>query len=96
MYEEYYITLPGGFRLPVAIVKETYVFREVVPVSEENPEGLRQFAEHYVQAQMIAGRILNASITFEASETGLYLNGSFLCREMIGRIRQEKIGEYNE
>ena len=96
MYEEYYITLPGGFRLPVAIAKETYIFREVVTWSEEDPQGLRQFAEHCVQQQMIAGRILDASITVDTSETSLHLNGSFLCREMIGRIQQEKIGEYNE
>ena len=96
MYEEYYITLPGGFRLPVAIAKETYLFRECITAAEAPSQDLRQFAEDYLRKQMIAGSILDAFLRWEETDAVLCLEGRFLCREMIGRIQQEKIGEYNE
>ena len=98
MYEEYYITLPGGFRLPAAVCVETYVFSELLP--EDIPEteaeaALEGFSQQYLSGQMIAGKILTG-ISAVAKEEGRYhLRGTYACTEMIGILRQEQIGDTN-
>ena len=96
MYEEYYITLPGGFSLPVAFVKETFFYSQ----SEEkalDPNDLQksmtEAGRQYLTGQMIAGRILNGTETFSCEEDTCLLEGIYLCSEMIGRVQTEKIGE---
>ena len=93
MYEEYYITLPGGFRLPAALAVESYHVREFVCAEQDMEDSLAGYARTYLLEQMVAGQILDASFWFTATEDVLFLKGSFLCREMIGRVQQEKIGE---
>ena len=96
MYEEYYITLPGGFQLPIALAVDTCTEYTLAPVSlspEEAEASLSRFASRSLTREMIAGSILSAaqSVTHEG---GLWrLQGTYLCREMIGRPRQEQIGE---
>ena len=96
MYAEYYITLPGGFRLPVALVKET-VFVTELQQAFHDPQDmqcrLEKFGERYVQGQMISGSVIGGETTFSEADGLLVLEGEYLCTEMIGRLRQEKIGE---
>ena len=92
MYEEYYITLPGGFQLPLALAVETYTFYETA-VSEEDPveaeTALSAFAQDYLTGRMVAGRILSAR-QYVSLEDGVYrLTGSYICHEMIGRVQRE-------
>ena len=96
MYEEYYVTLPGGFSLPVALVRETYLFRNtetISPDSEVIQADLSEAARNYLTARMVAGGILNGTEEFFQEEDTCILNGIYLCREMIGRVQTEKIGE---
>ena len=98
MYEEYYITLPGGFQLPVALCLETYTFYEtgIAGIQKESAEdALTNFSETYLKEQMVAGSILRKSQTI-TDEDGYYrMEGTFVCAEMIGRVQQEQIGETN-
>ena len=98
MYEEYYITLPGRFRLPIAFCVDSYFLCETDPgeLSKEESEGaLKAFAQTYLSDQMIAGKILSGVQSVE-SEAGLYrLKGEYACVEMIGVSRQEQIGDTN-
>lgn len=96
MYEEYYITLPGGFQLPIALCVEEYICYEStawdIPEAEAE-NALKTFAENYLTKQMIAGKILS-SVQSVSSEEGLYrLTGEYACAEMIGKVRQEQIGD---
>lgn len=96
MYEEYYITLPGGFQLPVALVKETVLDAELgsaVLGSEDTAQRLETFGESYLREQMISGRIVSGESEIFEENGLLVLKGEYLCTEMIGRRRQEKIGE---
>lgn len=96
MYEEYYVTLPGGFQLPIALVKETVTVRETEPTEippEEAQELLSLFVESYLRSQMVSGRILLRSEGITGTDGAYLLEGEYLCTEMIGRQRQEKIGE---
>ena len=95
MYEEYYITLPGGWKLPIGLGRDTYVWSSLV----QRPKGteslyreMMTWADLCLQRKMKAGRILRREENLETGE-GIYrLTGRYLCHEMIGRVRQEKIG----
>lgn len=96
MYEEYYVTLPGGFQLPIALVKETVANREAgqVSMSADDAESLlRRFSENYLVSQTISGRIISEDVGFTETDGAFMLEGTYICTEMIGRQRQEKIGE---
>lgn len=98
MYEEYDITLPGGFRLPIALCVESYVFYETRwqewdPLAVE--ESLHRFAENYVTGQMVAGTVQEKTGTVTLEEGFYHLHGKYVCTEMIGRERREQIGDTN-
>lgn len=98
MYSEYYLTLPGGFRLPLGLAVEE--FTQYHCASEElSPEQgqsiLAAFARTYLTEQMAAGSIVSAQEQTIPSAGILRLEGSYVCTEMIGRIQREQIGEYH-
>lgn len=94
MYEENYVTLPGGFRLPIAIVTETWIFcEESTPTAttDETASDLAHFAENYLHGQMVAGKILTREEAFSEEDGLLRLDGEYGCLEMIGKERNEEI-----
>lgn len=94
MYEENYVTLPGGFVLPIAFVTETCIYyedRESVAAGDLEDTTLPQLAERYLSGQMVAGRILNSQVDISRQEDCLLLNGKYECLEMIGQERLEEI-----
>lgn len=90
MYEEYYITLPGGFRLPAALAVERYDDWDLTPreIAQAEAEALlSDFAEAQLMKSMIAGKISSME-TSVSGEAGLWiLAGEYRCVELIG-IRQ--------
>lgn len=98
MYTEYALTLPGGFRLPIALAVEEYTFYETTVSEILQPaaeEALSAFAGSYLAGQMVAGNILRRLETVFL-EDGIYrMEGKYDCFEMIGRVQREQIGEYN-
>jgi len=96
MYEEYYVTLPGGFQLPLALCVDQYIFWDADSVETETAEAaLKDYAAAYLKRQMAAGEIHLKSETITTTDGVHRLEGSYVCREMIGRPRQEQIGEIN-
>lgn len=98
MYTEYYVTLPGGFRLPFALCVEEYVCQETQKewISQASAEeALNSFAQEYLIRSMRAGKIIHREQSISC-EAGLYrLQGVYDCVEMIGRMGQEQIGDWN-
>lgn len=98
MYQEYYVNLPGGFRLPVALCIETDITWEITcrDLSQGEAEAdLKEFAGDYLLQQMIAGSLQSRTETITRRDSCFRLEGVYVCREMIGRVRQEQIGETN-
>ena len=94
MYEENYVTLPGGFHLPVCIVKEVWISCEDAPSLLDAQEAqvlLEGFASRYLQQQMIAGTIRGKEEALTEGEDIWLLTGNYDCLEMIGRSRNEEI-----
>lgn len=99
MYEEYYVTLPGGFQLPAAVCIDRYFCYEtqsaVLPEADAQLL-LAQFSDQYLKHRMIAGEILQTQQTMEVTEDLYALTGSYVCAEIIGREIREQIGDQNE
>jgi hypothetical protein len=98
MYEEYYITLPGGFALPVALAVQTHTCR-MTRKADQNPETMEEpilsFARQYLTSQMVSGSIVEEVVFFYKKDGTAILEADFICREMIAQRRQEGIGETN-
>lgn len=96
IYSEKYVTLPGGFRLPIAIVTEQFLTYATEPMLCESPESaLQPFVTTYLQSQMIAGRILSSVEQISIVEEVCRLDGVYGCYEMIGILRpEESLPEY--
>ena len=98
MYAEYYITLPGGFRLPVCLTVETLTQRRFSPEhlpSETLEQAMKDHSRRTVLGNTVAGQILQEEHTLSEMEDGYVLSSRFLCEEMIGRVITEEIGDTN-
>ena len=96
MYEEYYITLPGGFQLPAALVKETVTVYQTEAAQIEAgdvQDAMETFASGYILQHTIAGTVTSQHFSLSQEAGAIRLSGIFLCTEMIGRQRIEKIGD---
>lgn len=99
MVTEYNLTLPGGYRLPVTLVKQTLVSVEPVParIPQERASAiLSDFARRYLGEQMIAGTVTAAAERLKDTGAVWLLTGDYACTEMIGRERAEQNGESHE
>jgi sporulation protein YqfD len=92
MYEEYYVSLPGGFRLPLAVCadrRQSYTLTETTIPEKDAKQQLQQFSQDYLLRQMVAGQILNKQQTVSSAQ-GLYrLESQYTCAEMIGKEQRE-------
>ena len=99
MYSEYYLTLPGGFRLPIALAVERWTFRNQQSEALDEAAArqiLSEFAQRQLAQQMVAGRVENQYETISKLDGLFYLSGKYSCCEMIGRTRPEEIIEHHE
>ena len=89
-----YLTLPGGFILPVALVTEEWTGFECRPQRLSGDRAgmiLTEFSDNCLKQQMIAGKVLRQSLEMDG-DSGVYsLKGSYACLEMIGREQNEEI-----
>ena len=91
MYEENYVTLPGGFVIPIGfVIARVYT---TIPTEEQTlPESiLTAAAERYLNTQMISGRITGREEVLSHENGVWYLKGIYECLEMIGREQSEEI-----
>lgn len=98
MYEEYYITLPGGFRLPICLAVETITSWETAAqdiTADSAAENMKAFSRRRALQQMTAGQILREFQTVQQKNGSFILRAEFICTEMIGEVITEEIGEFN-
>jgi hypothetical protein len=78
-----YLTLPGGFSLPAALVTDTYFLCETTEAPRESWETLQDAARRIVRERMIAGEVLSERLHREGNR----LSAEFECRELLGVFR---------
>ena len=94
IYMENYITLPGGFRLPIAIVAHRSVcYTPGIPecVYLQDHSQMDSFVENYLYSTMVSGKILTRSLYKNVTENCVILEGNYACLEMIGKLQNEEI-----
>lgn len=92
IYTENQLKLPGGFILPVTIIKEDVqsAMHEVCSTEEWAPGWMEKQAEKYLLDQLVAGEILNMR-TLHSTNDDLYASYAYICHESIGISRDEEI-----
>ena len=93
IYKEKYTALPGGFQLPLALCVEEYIFYSVQPAIVPIRDNLSAFAQQYLTRQMTAGTVLSKEERISTGSGVVSLEGDYICQEMIGRVKQEQIGD---
>ena len=92
MYEQKYVTLPGGRTLPIAIISEHYVsFQKSTELPSEfgADTEIESRAQQYLHTQMIAGEIKHAITEKSLLDDCWLLNGIYSCQESIERVIYE-------
>ena len=99
MYAEYFVSLPGGFQLPVAICIDQYLeyhcSNDILP-KETVQKQLQLFSDKYLLRQTVSGQILQKQYLFQEHDGIYMMNSHYVCSEMIGREQGEQIGDRNE
>lgn len=85
MYEVKECVLPGGFVLPILLVREyiTEYAIEPVVVLGTDLAWLPDYMENYLEDDLIAGSILSAQISTAQTDDTFSIYGTYDCREMI-------------
>ncbi len=98
IYEEKYMTLPGGFVLPVAVAVETWIYYETADTVHPGAEEiLLAYSRDYLLEHMCAGTILAATEQISANEDIVSLYAGYSCYEMIGITRiEENVSDYGK
>lgn len=94
IYSEKSVCLPGGFVLPISLIRETvisYENAEQLPIVSEEEQWLEDFSQTYLKASMIAGDVVSAQTELIPGEGFSSLRGRFACIEMIGQIKYEQM-----
>jgi len=82
-----YLTLPGGFQLPIALIKETISVYGDIHISDslgDNDSWLEEYGRQYILNTTTAGRVLRQQTAIHKSEELISFHGEYACCEMIG------------
>lgn len=93
IYTEKYITLPGGYQLPLGIGKEVLLdseYDKATPEVQDWELFLSGCAEGYLLSQMISGRIQRKHERTLVTDNSAVLTGQYACYEMIGKSHSEE------
>ena len=100
MYFEDVLSLPGGFLLPVALVREThtsYAPGSCVPSDANAYSWMNGYSQDYLTQQMVAGKIISNKSDIFVKNGTCTLSGNYFCLEMIGKVHNEEIlGKYGQ
>ncbi len=92
IYVEDCLKLPGGFQLPLSIIKETTFFysdAQNMSVISDEEAWLKESANVYIENQMISGEVISSQISVEQNADAAHLYGRYACSEMIGQVKYE-------
>ena len=84
MYERIYLTLPGGYTLPIALVKQEVLHYDTDETTGDDFSFLEIASRTYLKEQMIAGTILRESVSIDEDDYICRISGRYECLEMIG------------
>lgn len=99
MYSQKYLTLPGGFQLPVCLVTETILCYDTdisIAADAEDYAWMGRYTQKYLERQMVAGTILQANEALSLEPGLCSFSGQYSCLEVIGQVKNEEIVQKDE
>lgn len=93
IYSEKSVCLPGGFCLPIALIRITYIYydpAEQLPIDSDMPQWLEDFSVSYLKKTMVAGEVISSQSALIFEDDYSCLRGRFACIEMIGQVKHEQ------
>lgn len=95
IYEEKYVSLPGGFILPIGIAIQTQIYYSLDSESMEPSTQIMNYISQYILQQTISGHITTSRHVMLEREEYFQYQGIYHCFEMIGITRtEERITEH--
>ena len=94
MYEESYLTLPGGFVLPVGVGVEYLTYYDACNIETADfheSAWLSEWTERYLLSQMVCGQIIDQRLDIVQQHGACQLCAQYECLEMIGSNRDEEL-----
>ncbi len=92
MYSQKYLTLPGGFQLPIALVVQKDIYYAAEPAFDaQTQQWLADYCQAYLLEHLQAGQILSKNIQLEQTASACFLYGEYICLENIGQFVNEEI-----
>ena len=94
IYDKKVLILPGGFHLPISLVKVTNEYYTLAcPKDDEivDHNWMQQAQQSYLLSIMTAGRVLSYESSVMQENGYSLLTGTYRCVEMIGQFKQEEI-----
>lgn len=92
MYEENYLTLPGGFPLPLALITETVCDTETEAFTAAQADDLlwqNDASDFYILNQLNAGSIMSVHRDSGIFGSVLRSENRYVCQEHIGKVSNE-------
>lgn len=97
MYSKRYVTLPGGFQLPICLIRQDIIRYHMEEEIQFDSSWLSSSMNSYLNSQMLAGEILSAWDTTERLDEIFYINSRYACMEQIGiRKIEESLIDYGK
>jgi hypothetical protein len=94
-----FLTLPGGFALPVAWITEQVTCYKTEDRMKEDPSEfawLHTAADAYLQERLMVGRITDSSVCVLPDTHAYALEIHYSCYEMIGKVSNKEILKQDE
>ena len=97
MYSKRYVTLPGGFQLPICLIRQDIIRYHMEEENQFDSTWMTAAVNSYLDSQMLAGEILSAWETTERLDQIFYINSRYACMEQIGvRKIEESMIDYGK
>lgn len=99
IYSVNYLTLPGNFLLPVAVICEQVTQYEAVLNHngfQPQTDWLENAADNYMVSRMNAGRIIHSQYRAQPFEGALVMDCKYACYEMISQVYNEEKTQNHE
>lgn len=91
IYEQKYMTLPGGFQLPICLLIEQRLYYENTSYLDmDGTVCMQDFSKRYVLSQTQGGKIEYMQELFREANGCLILDGTYGCVENIGKVQMEE------
>lgn len=90
MYKRTYITLPGGYVLPIALVTYEFIYYETQIAENSDFSFVEQSARDYLLTQMSDGSILREESDFAVVDDRYRFLATYSCYELIGLPKDEE------